>query len=429
MKVTRRQFLIGCSAAIGAMAGGRLNGLAFAAQNETVTRDILVVLFLRGGCDGLSLLAPAGDPNYVAARNDDLRLGDGGFDPGLPLANPLAGLDFRLHPQAAPLRELYDSQQLAIVHACGLTNGTRSHFDAMDFMERGTPGDKTTPNGWLTRHLLLTNPTGLFPAVAAANSQPISMMGYPDGVAMYEPTSFSLQGHWKYGPMQQNLLRKFYTGNTPLHQAGLRTLNAMDTVDLHITRDSDGYPLPYQPENGVEYPSDYYLSGLDSSLKTVAQLIKMDVGLQVATIDYGGWDTHEEQAYIFPDQVNGLSRGIAAFYNDLSRYHGRLTMVVMSEFGRRLRENESRGTDHGHGNVMFVLGGNVNGGQMYGNWPGLATEQLDNGVDLAVTTDYRTVLSEIVVRRLANPQLSEVFPAFAGYQPLNLVRGSDLPIQ
>lgn len=420
---SRRDFLIGCSTAIAAMAGGKIGGLVFAAPGDTTPRDTLVVVFLRGGCDGLSLVAPTDDSYFQAARAGLW----GDSDPNHPrfgglLGNTLSGVPFRLHPKAAALKEIYDSGEMAIVHACGLNNGTRSHFDAMDYMERGTPNNKNTATGWMTRHLQSIDATGLLPAVAAGSTIPAALLGSADAAAMMGVKDFKINGHWKYGPQQQAILRNHYNGGTPLHQAGAETL---DTVNAIKSKN----PGTYVPETDADhpYPGDDY-SGLTNAFKTVAQLIKMDVGLQMVTVDYGGWDTHDGQGYVFPGQVNTLSRALGAFYNDLSAYHGRLTVVVMSEFGRRLKANSNGGTDHGHGNVMLVLGGNVNGGRMFGRWPGLANMELDNGVDLAITTDYRTVLSEIVVRRLANPNLGQVFPQISAYSPLGIVRGSDLPI-
>lgn len=428
MNCNRRQFLIGCSGAVAAMAGGRLQNLAFAAgSQETVQRDILVLIFLRGGCDGLNLIAPSNDPFYIAARSAETRILESGGHRGLPLKQSIGKTDFFLHPKASALKELYDSNALAIVHACGLTNGTRSHFDAMDLIERGTSDskNKNISNGWLTRHLTSIGAGGLIPAVAASPSLPDSLLLSQHAVAIPEPNAFSF---W-FDESQQTALRKLYKGSTPLHEAGLRTLHAVDIVAGKLSRDKDGNVAPYTPENHAEYTSEGLSSELSTPLQTIAQLIKMDVGLQVATVDYGGWDTHEYQNAAFPNLVDGLSRGLMAFYNDLSRYHDRLTVLVMSEFGRRLKANESGGTDHGHGNIMFALGGNVQGGKMYGSWPGLATEQLDDRADLAVTTDYRSVLSEVLIRRLGNPRLNSVFPKFTNYKPLGLVRGPDLPVQ
>jgi uncharacterized protein (DUF1501 family) len=422
MSISRRSFTVGCSKAIAALAGGRLGHLTFNTTSDTTQRDMLVVIFLRGGCDGLNLIGPTAEPAYIAARRTDLRVHNSGPQAGLALANPLADLDFRLHPEAGPLKELYDSQALAIIHACGLTNGTRSHFEAMEYMERGSPESKRTNGGWLARHILATKPAGLLPVISTSASQPLSLLEASQAVAMPSLEDFSLNGHWKYGKQQQEALGKIYVGSNGLELAGRGTLTSLESVASRVQRDEDGNISPYQPEDGIEYPTDYHISELSDALKTIARLIKLDLGLQVATVDYGGWDTHEEQAEIFPTLVAGLSQALHAFYNDMARYQQRLTVVVISEFGRRLKANESAGTDHGHGNAMLVLGGKINGGRMYGRWPGLANEQLDDGADLAITTDYRTVLSEILTRRLANPAIDTVFPGFTGYQPLGVCR-------
>jgi uncharacterized protein (DUF1501 family) len=419
MDISRREFVVGCSAAIAAMTGGWVSNLAFAAPGDTTRRDILVVVFLRGGCDGLSLVAPVNDADYVVARGD-LRLRDGGTDAALPLGNPLPGGDFRLHPRAAPLKELYDAGRLAVVHACGLTSGTRSHFEAMDYMERGQPDGTGAGTGWLARHLLTTNPQGLLPALAASGNTPDSLLGTSSAVALTDANNFRLTGASNtYATQMQSALQSFYTGSTPLLRAGAATLSAIKAVNDSIPRGSNGNPLPYTPEAGAEYPTGAG-SGLGNALRTVARLVKMDVGLEMATVDFGGWDTHENQGNIFPNLIDGLSRALHAFFNDLLRYQDRLTVVVMSEFGRRLKANRSAGTDHGHGNLMLVLGGGIRGGKMYGRWPGLATEQLDNGVDLAITTDYRAVLAELLDARMANPATAEVFPGLGSYQPLGL---------
>jgi uncharacterized protein (DUF1501 family) len=401
------------------MTGGWVSNLAFAAPGDTTRRDILVVLFLRGGCDGLSLVAPVDDSNYVVARGD-LRLRDSGTDAALRLGNPLPGGDFRLHPRASALKELYDAGRLAVVHACGLTNGTRSHFEAMDYMERGQPDGNGVGTGWLARHLLSTNPQGLLPALASSGNTPESLIGTSSAVALTDVNNFRLRGNSNtYTPQMQSALQSFYNGTTPLLRAGATTLNAISAVSNAIPRDGSGNPLPYNPEGNAQYPTAAG-SALANALRTVARLVKMDVGLEMATVDFGGWDTHENQSNIFPNLIEGLARSLHAFFNDLVRYQDRLCVVVMSEFGRRLKANRSAGTDHGHGNLMLVLGGGVRGGKMYGNWPGLATEQLDNGVDLAITTDYRQVLAELLENRLANPATADVFPGLGSYQPLGL---------
>lgn len=418
MALSRRQFLTGCSAAVASLAGSRLTQLAFARPGSTSSDEILVVIFLRGGVDGLSLVAPYGDANYNDLR-PNIRL-------AAPGSGPNAALDldgqFGLHPTAAPLADLFQQQHLAVVHAAGLTSDTRSHFDAMDYMERGTPGVRNTHSGWLTRHLLSANSSGSLPVIAVASLIPGSLLASPLAVAIPDPRRFGLPGHWYYLDSQRRALRHAYNGDTWLHEAGLQTLNALDVVEL-------ANPGAYTPEFGAVYPQNEF----GDALMTVAQMIKLGLGLQVATADLGGWDTHEYQgdngegylAYM----MEVLALGLQALYTDLTNFTNRLTVVVMSEFGRRLRENANHGTDHGHGNVMLVLGGHVNGGVVYANpWPGLEPGALDQGTDLAITTDYRRVLSEILVRRLANPNLGQVFPGFTNYTPFNIVQGTDLPI-
>ncbi len=402
MKLSRRRFLVGCSSAIAAMAGARIGNLAFAQPGDTSRCDMLVVVFLRGGCDALNLVAPQSADEYQNSR-PGLALNNTTVPNAaerLVLSNGLAGAEFWLHPAAADLYELYQQGVLAIVHACGLTNGTRSHFDAMDFMERGTPTNKLTSSGWLARHLSSSgvgSADGRLPAIAGSASVPTALLGASEALAIRQPGSFDLSGDWRYRDEQKRILRSVYNGSTPLHREGLNALNTIEQLS--------GATLP-EPDPGI-YTSD---SSLESSFKAIAQLIKMDIGLQVATIDYGGWDTHDEQERVFPTRVGDLAGSLQSFYNDLSAYHNRLTLVVMSEFGRRLTKNASDGTDHGYGGLMLVLGGNVRGGRMYGAWPGLAKEQLNKRVDLEVTTDYRVVLGEILANRLQNPQLGQVFP-------------------
>ncbi len=416
MLITRRKFIVGCSTGIAALAGARLTGLTFAADAEnSSSHNMLVLVFLRGGCDGLSLVGPVDDRFYAAARGIEIRILDNGANKGLPMANGLGGADFRFHPKASGLKELYDSRMLAIVHACGLTDGTRSHFDAMDLMERGV-ADHTQKNlstGWLTRHLISAKRGGMLTAAAVSSSLPASLLGSSAAYSVMDTAGFTLYG----GESQHQVLTRLYAGNTAVHEAGRHTLRALEVIGKKVQRDESGNIISYQPSIN----SNYMEGDLSNSLKTVAQIIKMDVGLQVATVDYGGWDTHEYQGAIFPTLTEELSRSLAAFWNDMSVFHNRLTVVVMSEFGRRLKSNESSGTDHGHGNLMMVLGGHIHGGKMYGKWPGLANEQLDSGADLAVTTDYRTVLSEILEHRLQNSNLKQIFPGFGPHQPLGLI--------
>jgi uncharacterized protein (DUF1501 family) len=422
--VSRRGFVAGCSAAIAALAGARLTHVAFGSPEAEPNQDILVTIFLRGGMDGLSVVAPiaGADRGHYQASRSSLALPLTGDNAMRPLTD-----FFGLHPAAAPLHELYQAGKAAIIHAAGLTSDTRSHFDAMQYMELGTPDQKVSTSGWLTRHLMTAGnlpPEIIAPAVAAGSTAPTSLLGSRETIGMTSPRDFSNNGHWAYGSWQRMALRKMYTGNTWLHQSGIQTLNAVDVIEY-------ASPGSYTPENGATYPGGSF----GTSLQTVAQMIKMQLGMRLATIDLGGWDTHEYQGDggtgYFANKMAELTGGLHALMTDLSNSSGtdhtqRLTVVVMSEFGRTFKENASRGTDHGHGNVMFVVGGAVNGGQVYGQWPGLGTDQLYDRRDLAITTDYRQVLSEILIRRLGNPRLGVIFPGYTNYSPLGILQGTDL---
>lgn len=423
-QTSRRGFMVGCSAAIAAMAGGRLGYVAFGSPLQEPNQEIVLVVFLRGGMDGLSAVFPlaGADRGYYENNRASIAIPVSGNNAALPLDD-----FFGIHSAAAPLYGLYQDKKLAVIHAAGLTSDTRSHFDAMKYIELGTPGSKSATNGWLTRHLqsapnLASNL--IMPALAVGSLSPTSLAGSAEAIGMSSPNSFTFGGNWRYTEAQHQAVRNMYAGDSWLHNAGLQTLDALDVVEY-------GNPGNYTPENGAVYPGNSF----GRNLQTVAQMIKLQLGLHVATIDLGGWDTHEAQGDggtgYFASQFGSLASGLSALMTDLSNTGGtdhtqRLTIVVMSEFGRTFKQNASRGTDHGHGNVMFVLGGKVNGGQVYGQWPGLHTEQLYDRRDLHITTDYRQVLSEILIRRLQNPKLGLIFPSYTSYQPLGIVQGADL---
>ena len=401
----RRQFLQGCSYAIASMAGARLTNLSFAQDDNP--SDTLVVVFLRGGWDALNVVPPlqGDDRGFYEKARPNLRITD-----LLPLND-----QFGLHPMLGPLHDLYQDGKMGIVHAVGLDHDTRSHFDAQEFIELGTPGSKNTTSGWITRHLQETGVSSILPVVSTAG-QPTSLLNFVPTVSVNSPSDFSQWGNDLVGS-QQNALRQMYKGGTLLHQAGARTLDALGIISPLTEQE-------YQPSNGAGYNDDE----LGQQLKTIAQMIKLDAGLRVATVDFGGWDTHEYETdgnggYI-GDMLSQLASGLANFYLDLdSGYTDRLSVVVISEFGRRLVQNESYGTDHGHGSVMLTLGGSVNGGQVFGTWPGLHNDQLYDHADLAVTTDYRQVLSELISKRLGNSNIENIFPGFSGkYNPLGIYR-------
>jgi len=421
-KISRRHFLMGCSAAIAALAGSRITHLAFAANGGAP--EALIVLFLRGGWDGLNVVPPiavSADRGIYETSRPTLKIPTSGVGAALNLDD-----FFGLHPSMAPLLSLYQAQKMAVIHAAGLVYDTRSHFDAMQFMELGTPGVKTTNTGWLTRYLetLSLSNIGALPALSAGSNRAASLLGYSDAISMTSPSSFHVGGSSTYRAQQTNALRNMYGATADwLDAAGRETVQTIDLIQSKgITN--------YTPANGALYPTGSF----GDNLKVIAQMLKADVGLTTATVDLGGWDTHENQGQAqsatsyMSTLLNTLASGLKALYTDLdgcgaSDYASRTTIVVMSEFGRRLKENASRGTDHGHGNVMLVLGNNVKGGQVYGTWAGLGNGQLYQNSDLAVTTDYRRVLSEILARRLgrSTPQLNSIFPNYTQEAPLDFM--------
>ncbi len=423
--VTRRGFLAGCSAAIAGLSGARFGSVAFAEPG--VNTEILVLIFLRGGMDGLHFMPPlaGADRGYYEALRPTLRIPTSGAGAALDLDGR-----FGLHPAAAPLYDLYQNGSLAIIQAAGMPIVNRSHFEAMEYIELGTPGAKAISTGWLTRHLqsAANLPAEIImPSLAVGDLQPTSLLGDYEAINLGDPSSFNLgNGPWLWQWAQRTALRELYEGDTTwLHTAGVQALDAADIVELNV--DSG-----YTPANGAVYPE----SDFGNHLEVLAQMIKLDLGLQVATVDYGGWDTHEAQGEgsggFFAGLLGDLAAGLGAFYTDLDGSGGghttqRLTVVVQSEFGRELRENSDSGTEHGYGNLMLVLGGNAIGG-IHGSWPGLAPGQLVDGTDVAVTTDYRRVLSEVLIRRLGNPRLDTIFPGYTGYTPLGVVAGEDLPL-
>jgi uncharacterized protein (DUF1501 family) len=400
MGFTRRKFIKGaCCAAVAAMGGARIGNLAFA-QNPGESSDVIISIFLRGGMDSLSFMVPYNDVDYHTARSvlamDSTQVLD-------------VNGQFGLHPSAAPLLELIQQNHLAVVTACGSPDPSRSHFEAQDYMELGTPGYQSfSSGGWLARHLSFYPNDSIFRAVTHGSTLDVSLEGLQGALAMNGAEGFSVRGNSNHRDDMRRALREMYTGDNGFGGVALATLDAVDIVDK-------SNPDDYVPPNGTEYPN----SSLSNSLASIAQMIRLDLGLQVATINYGGWDTHDDQASSsnpttgeFADNVRDLSEAIHAFWNDMSDQHGKITLVVMSEFGRRLKENNNRGTDHGHAGIMMVLSSDLLSGGVHGTWPGLSSEALFEGVDLEVTTDFRSVLSEILVARAGNPNIGEVFPGY-----------------
>lgn len=402
---TRRGFLTGPLANISAAQTAA----------TAVQRDVLVCIFQRGGVDGLSMVVPHGDKGYYTARPDLAIPKPSGTPASGGTAIDLNGF-FGLHPALSGFKPIWDAKQLAIVHACGSPDPTHSHFDAMDYIERGAPGSKSTSTGWLGRHLAATQTTGdsILRAVSFGTLLQTSLRGS----AAIRLNSLEDYNLWSWDtelPLIKKAHGQLYRGSNMLAGAGQRTLASISLVEKVVQ--SNGGP-PYKPNGGAKYPTrpDGELTEFGKALIQIAQLIKADVGVQVACADIGDWDTHADQGGVQGQLASNLKEfgdGIRALYTDLSAHLGKVTIVTMSEFGRRVAENGG-GTDHGHGNAMFVLGGNVLGGRVYGQWPGLAREQLYGPGDLQVTTDFRDVIGEIVARRLKNPALDGVFP---GYTP------------
>lgn len=419
---TRREALErALSLAGGFLVAGSLVSAAFGEPSSD--EEILVSVFLRGACDGLSAVMPLGGKDRAAyeAERPTLKIDASGPKGALSLNG-----DFGLHPSARALHQLYEDKKLAIVLAAGLPSDTRSHFDAQNYMELGTPDKKSTTSGWLARHLDSVDHSRGLAAVAVGALPPTAFLSDANAAAVASPAGFNLGGKREYQAPLREALRRMYASAPAAGGSawlGKRGLQVLDTIDL-----LEGAAGNYQPANKAEYPK----GEIGNKLKTLAQLIKMPLGLKVASVDMGGWDTHKYQGSgsegYFANLLGQLSDSLGAFWSDLrgagSRddFTKRLTLVVMSEFGRRVKENANHGTDHGHGNLMLALGGGIEGGKLYGAWPGLEVEQLYQRADLAVTTDYRRVLWELLSARRRETRLSHVFPGYEGYAPLGLAR-------
>jgi len=362
-------------------------------------RKTLIAIFQRGAVDGLNVVVPFGESNYYELR------------PSIAIPKSEAiSLDgfFGLHPSLSAFKPLWDSKRLAIIHASGSPDNTRSHFDAQDYMESATPGLKSTSDGWLNRYLSSKKDPdqSLFRAVSMTKTMPRVLQGRAPAVAMSNLSEFAIRA----GKSSDNLQGGFeaiYARETKDSLAGMgrETFEAVNYL-------KKANPGQYQPENGAQYPRTPF----GTSLLQIAQLIKAGVGLEVAFTDIGGWDTHVNQGNSRGQLANLLqqfSSGIAALYQDLGQRMDDVVVLTMSEFGRTVRENGNRGTDHGHANAMFVLGNGVRGGKVYGQWPGLGSDQLYEGRDLALTTDFRDVFGEIATRHLGSSDVKSVFPGYA----------------
>ena len=367
----------------------------YAADAPSPRKKILVAIFQRGAADGLNIVVPHGEKAYY-----DLR-------PTIAISRPASGVPdaaidldgfFGLHPSLAPLKPLFDRKLMAIVDAAGSPDPTRSHFDAQDYMESGTPGVKATGDGWMNR-ALPQEPGRPSPvrAVAVGATLPRSMAGRNPAVALETIGGFQVLDA-KAGQAFQQMYTE--AADPLVRAAGRETFEAVAMLQSIQKQ-------PYTPA------ADYPPGRLGNSLKQIAQLIKARVGVELAFADVGGWAHHVNEAGQLAALLREYGQALAAFWQDMGDLMADVVVVTMSEFGRTARENGDRGTDHGHANCMFVMGGGVRGGKVYGRWPGLAKEQLYQGRDLALTTDFRDVLGELVSRHLGNPSLAGVFPGYA----------------
>ncbi len=375
-------------------------------KNAYGKKKVLVTIFQRGAVDGLNMIVPFGDEAYYSLRRQIAIQAPGKTEGVVDLDGY-----FGLNPAMASLEKFWKSKQLAVIHSAGSPDNTRSHFDAQDYMESGTPGYKGTRDGWLNRTLLATagKADSPFRAVSMTQQLPRSLYGKAPSIAMTNLADFSikaglytadLKGGFE-GVYQQNV-------KDGLGETGKETFDAVNFL-------KQANPAQYKPENGAVYPN----SQLGRSLAQIAQMIKAGIGLEVAFAETGGWDTHTNQSLgnapargQLANLLRDFANSIAAFGTDLGQRMDDVVVLTMSEFGRTARENGTRGTDHGHGNAMLVLGNSVKGGKVYGDWKGLKNDQLNEGRDLAVTTDFRDVFAEAAFKHLGNKDMDKLFPKY-----------------
>ena len=414
MAITRRVFMQGGAmalvgtAAIPSFLARAAFGIDRALGNG---KKRLVVLFQRGAADGLNIVVPHGEQAYYAMR------------PSINIPRPQSGKDsaidldgfFGLHPSMTSFKPLWDQGHLAIIHAAGSPDNTRSHFDAQDYMESGTPGVKATEDGWLNRALReaaanaaakTSAQVSPFRAVALSTALPRTLAGTVPAVAINNINEFGIGGrNPAVAPVASSFEAMYEQSvDSVLHGTGHETFDA-----VKMLKAAD--PAKYTPAPNANYPRGRF----GDSLRQLAQLLKADLGVEVAFADIGGWDHHVNEGSTqgqLARLLGEFSQSISAFWNDLGDLGQDTVLVSMSEFGRTARQNGTGGTDHGHANVMFVVGGPVKGGKVYGRWPGLDQSQLYEGRDLALTTDFRSVLGELVYRHLGNHDLQTVFPGF-----------------
>src|SRR5437660_3156570 len=374
-------------------------------MSATGRRKTLIAIFQRGAVDGLNVVVPYGEHNYYDLRpNIAVAKPDGGAESAINLDG-----FFGLHPSLQSFKPLWDSKRLAIGHASGSPDSTRSHVDDEDYMEAATPGVKSTQDGWLNRYLQSkTDPQkSLFRAVSMTQNMPRAMQGKAPTLAISNLADFSIRAGQSSAALQGGFEAIYdQTVNDALHGTGKETFEAINYL-------KQVNPAQFKPENGATYPQTPF----GNALRQIAQLIKGGVGLEVAFADIGGWDTHVNegnQQGQLSNLLRQFSSAIAALYIDLGQRMDDVVILTMSEFGRTVKENGNRGTDHGHANAMFIVGNSVRGGKVYGEWPGLKSDQVYEGRDLALTTDFRDVFGEIASKHLGATNLKAVFPGYAG---------------
>ncbi|MBW4039649.1 MAG: DUF1501 domain-containing protein [Acidobacteria bacterium] len=403
MEITRRAMMRdGAMALIGtASIPSFLKRTVYASEiSPRAKKQVMVVLFQRGAADGLNIVIPHAESYYYKARTSI----------AIPQSQVL-DLDgfFGLHPALSELKPLWDRKELAIIHATGSPDPSRSHFDAQDYMESGTPGYRATADGWMNRALQAQDErdhriASPFRSVSVGSSIALTMRGRVPTVAIGDVTDFGVDDHKPDAARVSDAFRSMYAADrsSRFHGTATETFEAIRM--LKATN-----PAQYRPSNGAQYPR----SAFGDSMKQIAQLIKADLGVEVAFADIGGWDHHVNEGGAegqLARSLRDLSQGIGAFWQDMGSSAENVTVVTMSEFGRTVHQNGTGGTDHGHANVMFLLGGQVKGGEVYGPWPGLEPENLYQGRDLAIGTDYRTVLGEAIWKNVGARDMNRVFP-------------------
>jgi len=410
--MTRRIFLKNGSAALVSL-GFTPVFIARAAQAAQARQKILIAIFQRGAVDGLNMVVPFGERAYYGNR------------PSIAIPTPGApggALDldgfFGLHPSMASLVPHFKDGHLAIVHACGSPDDTRSHFDAQDYMESGTPGNKGTRDGWMNRYLHAKDHaerSSPFRAVALTQALPRSLQGSAPALAIGQLGQFGVRAG-QDTDMMTNAFSSQYAAAADA-MLGSTGREAFDAVKML----KDANPAGYAASNGAEYPR----SGFGEAMRQIAQIVKADLGLEVAFAELGQWDHHANEGGStgqIANRLDDFATGLSAFARDLGDRMADVVLVTMSEFGRTVKENGNRGTDHGHGNAMLILGGNVKGGKIYGRWPGLAADQLYEGRDLAITTDFRDVFAECVTSHLGARDISQIFPGHKYGKPMGFIR-------